>query len=211
MKKTTRKFATLLMSLVLVSALVTSAFAGTIDPLSMNSVKSGDIVTLSVTLLQQETSYYCGPASVQMVLSYLGHTVSQNTLATDLGCTTSGTAVSGVAGCLNSYLGSGYYQTNSSYSYDTAYGLIKGSIDAGNPAICNVQTSKLSYYGGHASKHYIVVSGYMWAQGSGSGTQQLFIKDPNYTDAYYGSFRVDATEVDEALDANAGYFWTSTK
>lgn len=67
---------------------------------------------LSVPLYQQANSYYCGPASVQMVVKYItGVYIQQSTLASSMGTASNGgTHVYRVAQELNSRCGSGTYQ-----------------------------------------------------------------------------------------------------
>ena len=66
--------------------------------------------TLSVPLYKQENNYYCGPASVQMVLKYFGYTATQSKLGSIMNTNSSdGTYVYQIANGLNSYLGSGKY------------------------------------------------------------------------------------------------------
>ena len=61
------------------------------------SIKSSHIVEqkfLSVPVFRQETKYWCGPASVQMIVKYkTGKKVSQSTLASYMNTNKSGTYV----------------------------------------------------------------------------------------------------------------------
>ena len=210
------KIKRLIVIVISLTLLSTSVFAGNaaIHLDKAVSPKGGEIITLPVTLFQQETGYYCGPASVQMVVNYLSAYVEQDDLASDLGCFGGGgTNVDKVLPCLNKYLGSGYYEECRTYGGDNIAGLIPLSINNGNPVICNVETRYLPYYNGHSSRHYVVVYGHKWAQGgSGSGgIQEVYINDPNNQSAYYGSFDCTMSEMQDALDGNAGYFWISRK
>ena len=137
------KIKRLIVIVISLTLLSTSVFAGNaaIHLDKAVSPKGGEIITLPVTLFQQETGYYCGPASVQMVVNYLSDYVEQDDLASDLGCFGGGgTNVDKVLPCLNKYLGSGYYEECRTYGGDNIAGLIPLSINNGNPVICNVET-----------------------------------------------------------------------
>lgn len=83
-----------------------------------------DYVNLNYTCYQQQTSYYCGPASAYILLhgmgvtSYNGRTLSQDNLATDLGTTSSGTGFPGTwASTLNNWANTFLFGTTWAPSY----------------------------------------------------------------------------------------------
>lgn len=51
---------------------------------------------LDVTLYAQETTYYCAPASAQMILSYHGYQYTQSQIAEAMRTTTSGTPIGNI-------------------------------------------------------------------------------------------------------------------
>lgn len=164
--------------------------------------------TLNVPLCKQENNYYCGPASVQMVLKYFGYTATQSKLGSIMNTNSSdGTYVYQIANGLNSYLGSGKYAYI--YTSELSFGTkIVPSIDAGYPIVCHTQTKKLPHYDGHASGHYVVVIGYSWAQGGSTGGREtiLTFNDPNNVSKYYGRYTCTYTEMNSAINANAGLY-----
>lgn len=170
---------------------------------------SGGSRTLSVPLVMQSTTYYCGPASVNMTLSYFGVSTTQSQLANEMGTTSgSGTLVYQVKNCLNSHLGSGTYEYVSTSELSFGNGLLS-SIDAGKPIICSVKTGTLPIYStyGHNTRHYIVATGYFWAQGgSGGATDVVYYNDPNYDQKYYGQHSCYITDMNTAISNNAGYY-----
>lgn len=180
----------------------TAAFEATVEP------KGGATKVLSVPLYQQINNYYCGPASVQMVLKYLGDTVSQSTLGSLMNTTpSSGTYVYQIANGLNSYLGSGQYAYI--YTSELSFGTkLFTSIDAGYPIICHTQTRELPHYNGHESGHYVVAIGYSWAQGGSSGGREntVTFNDPNNNSNYYGKYTCKICEMTNAINANAGLY-----
>lgn len=83
------------------------------NPQDVGALAAG---SLALTLVAQETKYYCGPASAYMCLKYKGVTrhprtgaaLTQQNLASTLGTTTSGTDFNRMPGGLNEWLGSGW-------------------------------------------------------------------------------------------------------
>ena len=119
---------------------------------SLNDIKEKDngIVlyyftdpVLDITPIQQETSYYCGPANVKMVLQYLnGSSLSQSTYASSMGTNTSGTYVYKITNELNKY-SSKKYQYASNLSQDTFKSIIDSDIANNKPLILHAKTRSL--------------------------------------------------------------------
>lgn len=155
--------------------------------------------TVSSTNYRQETSYYCGPASARQSLSWhkaksgSGTALpSQSTLAGRIGTTSSGSLTSGIARALNSYdstFGNVYYvasnltdTSNPTSTFYTRIGLmIEGGVTA--PVILT-QTSRIPRYNGHASRHYMTVSGI----DDRTSTVKMRSVDPNWSSAYRGVY-----------------------
>ena len=177
--------------------------------LAENMHRSGGSRYLTVPLVRQETSYYCGPASVQMVLQYFGIYRTQSQLADDMGTTyDDGTGEHMILSGLDDNYPSNSYVKKRTYS--TYFGNeLRGSIDAGGPVICLLMTGELPHYDGYNTGHYIVATGYMWAQGgSGSGgTNSVTFNDSNNQSRYYGEHTSAWEEMETAIDNHAGYYW----
>jgi hypothetical protein len=130
--------------------------------------------TLGATNYKQETGYYCGPASARQSLSWhkakSGSATalpSQGTLAGRMGTTTSGSLTTGIVRALNSYNG----------TFGTVNYVASNITDTGNPTsafytrigwmlqdartvpIILTSTARIPRYNGHASRHYMSVSG----------------------------------------------------
>jgi hypothetical protein len=155
--------------------------------------------TLSAANYKQETSYYCGPASVRQSLSW--HKLksgsgtalpSQTTLAGRAGTTSSGSLTTGLVRAINSYNG----------TYGTVNYVASNITDTGNPTsafytrigwmlqdartvpIILTSTARIPRYNGHASRHYMSVSG---INDTGASVTMRSV-DPNPNVLYRGAY-----------------------
>lgn len=167
---------------------------------------------LAVPLYQQELTYYCGPACVQMAVSYItGTKYSQSTLANYMNTSSNGgTYVYQIRNGLNAYTSAGAYEyvttSESSFSSSLIY-----SVDHGKPVICHVMTGGLPNYSGASNTgHYIVARAYYVAFSGSSYTTTCQYNDPHYNSNYYGIYTCDMTVMLNAINANAGYFIRGT-
>ncbi|MGK9270507.1 C39 family peptidase [Williamsia muralis] len=143
------------------------------------------------SIAPQDTYFFCGPASTQMVLNSRGIFRSEQQLAQELGTTTNGTDYVGlIERVLNRYLGGVYvtrYTANDPMSQaqkDRLWSDIVASIDSGYGVVANIVASPSNYprgvkgsaspaYGGGTVYHYIAVMGYddearaVWVADSG--------------------------------------------
>lgn len=139
----------------------------------------------------QDTYYWCGPASCQVVLNSRGIVVSESQLARELGTTTAGTNWIGqITSVLNKRLGGGWVtrelpsdpptQAQRTKLWDD----IVRSINAGYGVVCNIVAPSTNYprgvngsvspaYSGGDVYHYFTVMGYndaaraVWVADSG--------------------------------------------
>jgi hypothetical protein len=155
--------------------------------------------TLSATNYKQETTYYCGPASARQSLSWhkaksgsAAALPSQTTLAGRMGTTTSGSLTTGIVRALNSYNG----------AFGTVNYVASNLTDTGNPTtafytrigwmlqdartvpIILASTSRIPRYNGHASRHYLSISG---INDLGT-TVTMRSVDPNSSSLYRGVY-----------------------
>ena len=118
---------------------------------------------LPVPLFHQEQSWYCGPASVQMISTYLyGTTYSQDDIANYMGTTSSeGTTVDKMKEGVNYWSGTKFYSYEqiSRVSIEHA---VKSSVNQNYPVIANVLTQLLDDTYGFNSGHYVVITGYKY-------------------------------------------------
>ena len=164
--------------------------------------------SVSVPTRKQETKYYCGPASVQMVLESFDVTATQSVLASAMGTTSSyGTYVYMIRNCLNNYLGNSKYQYYLTSEIAFSSGLER-SIDADSPVVCHVMTGSLPAYAGANYGHYVVATGYYRISYSPNGMngETVYYNDPHYNDIYYGARTCTYTQMTSAINANAGYY-----
>lgn len=167
---------------------------------------------LSVPLYQQANDFYCGPASVQMVLRYLtGTTYAQSTLANSMNTSRNGgTYVYCITDELNSRTSSGNYQHLQTYNVSFSNGLVY-SIDKNKPVICHVMTGALPNYNYSVNTgHYIVATGYYVAYSGSSGAATCKYNDPHYDDNYYGKYTCDISQMTAAINNNSGFYISGT-
>lgn len=191
-----------------------------------SNISAGDTwrmtkVGLDVPLIQQETSYYCGPASTLQVLRYFGITDSQiagvGNTAQDRIYTrvknedgTAGSTAHFLAGELqtrsyniypNDYYrwykqgnGAGYEVSGSIDSLNTMNNFINNSLSNGCPVIILVIPNELSEYYPSSSGggHYICLVGY------DEVLDKYILRDCNNDNNYFGEFIVAPQSVYDA-------------
>ncbi|WP_280485346.1 C39 family peptidase [Nocardia cyriacigeorgica] len=129
-------------------------------------------------IVPQETYYWCGPASTQVVLNSRGVNVDESTLAREIGTHTGGTDYVGlITPILNKYLGGGYepvYIQNDPASRSQKEKLwrdIVASINGGFGVVANIVAPVSNYprgvkgsvspsYSGGTVYHYVAIMGY---------------------------------------------------
>lgn len=162
---------------------------------------------LSVPLRQQINEYYCGPASLQMVLLYKEKSYSQNRLGEISGTTSSdGTYVYRMTDTLNDILGNKYvyvHLDDQSFLSGATY-----SLERGYPVICHVKANELDRYSDAEALyyHYVVVTGYYAGYNGSNFWGKVYYNDPNYVDKYYGKYMDTLDNMTAAIASNAGFF-----
>lgn len=182
------------------------------DVLPMMATRGGGKRLLNVPLYQQNTRIYCGPACIQMVLSYFGISASQSDIARIANTDNDGfTYVYQARDALNYYLGSGSYDYVGTWQTRFVQGLIT-SIDAGKPVLCHVETGELPIYKsyGESYPHYVVAIGYYWGQGGGSGVNEVTYNDPHFDARFYGTHTCTIDVMEQVIDDNAGFYIAGT-
>ena len=128
----------------------------------------------------QERSYWCGPATCQIVTHYFGRLVSQSTFASFMGTTTNGTAFYRVADALRNYSGRPYYYYGG-LGAGTVTTKVSDSISGhAMPLVAdvNVVPGIWNQYRFSHSGHILPVEGYDWRYGN------IRVCDP-YNEATY--------------------------
>ncbi len=128
---------------------------------------------LNVTVFQQETSYYCGPATVKQVIHYInGSSKTQSQYASMLKTTTSGTDMTLIPNVLRQETGYNYvYIANATDDYSNWLYQLQRSVDVGRPAIIDVKDSSATVLPYSTNGHFVNISGY-------STNSELRITDP---------------------------------
>ncbi|MDZ4655729.1 MAG: C39 family peptidase [Coriobacteriia bacterium] len=112
----------------------------------------------------QEKSYFCGPASVQIIDDYWGAPASQNVIAFYLGTTKAGTDFSRVDNALRLFTGRGYVYRTCTSAYDFYSAVEYGMLKRGNPIVADVNIDGTlwdNYVYSH-SGHIVPVEAFDW-------------------------------------------------
>lgn len=122
---------------------------------------------ISVPSFEQETSYWCGPATVKQVLDYInGTSKSQRYYADELGTTKDGTVFSVVDDVLNDHQDENYYvyTTHDSDEQSKFNDKIEWGIDNGYPSILDLKNDPdyMPKYTRSVAGHIVNTSGYDW-------------------------------------------------
>ena len=177
---------------------------------------TADFKYLNTQEIAQEKFNYCCPASVQILLKYLGKNYSQTTLAGSSYLHTDqigNTGVEYVEPTLNKILGAGTYKAMRTYDLSLSSG-VSYSLNKGYPVILNPQMEGLPGYEGREVQHYVVGDGYLIGMSGTTGSSDIRYNDPNNLNPSYGTFghhTVRFTQMIDALNANYGYYWMTAK
>lgn len=183
-------------------------------------------IMLDVSQSVQENNYFCGPAILQMILSYHGIASDQNDLARQLHTSSvTGTEYADMARVLNTYLfgceipaahAPGYRVQElvpgsvSSEDMRLLCERIKTDMSTGDPVPLAVDLGAL-YPELFSANHFVLVVGYKTAPGSNEITD-LYVRDPSYKvqDPQWQGLKVfTLSEIRNALNRNTepAYVW----
>lgn len=171
-----------------------------------SAARAGGHKTLSVPRKKQINGYYCGPASMQMVLAYHGINKTQSVIAGKIGTTEAGSDFPPMKTYLNNQVGSGSYTYVNTADLPFSQGVLY-SIDKGKPLICLVDTGKLWYYN-YSTDHFVVVKGYDWSfEGPNSTYSTVKVNDPNNKGDYSTkTWTCDFGEIERGLRGVYGWY-----
>ncbi len=171
-------------------------------------------VLLPVTPIEQIETWWCGPASLQMVIKYVrGTSPSQAELATYTKTTELGGAiVLNMVSVLNDYV-PGYKHL--SLNDINFYGTVKRSLQNNRPAIYHLKTRDLPGYNGSDYGHYVVGNGaeFRWPDDVDPDSADILgpPTPPEYWYTYVdpwgpvlGQHRVSADVMELSIRRNAG-------
>lgn len=112
----------------------------------------------------QEKSYFCGPASVQIIDDYWGAPASQKLIALYLGTTKAGTDFSRVDDALRFFAGRNYVYRTCTSMYDFYSAVEYGMLKRGNPIVADVKINGAlwdNYIYSHAG-HIVPIEAFDW-------------------------------------------------
>lgn len=171
-------------------------------------------------IVAQETGYWCGPASTQIVLDSRGIKVAERTLAGEIGTHTGGTDHIGlIAPVLNRRAPGGGYAVIGMPNdpprrdqVDALWDHLVRGVDAGWGLVANIIAPPSNYpravppstlnlrYGGGTVYHYVALMGY-----SDQGQRKVWWADPGFSP--HGCWV--SLEQTASLIAGKGYAWPS--
>lgn len=172
-----------------------------------------ETIRLNVPAYEQETSYWCGPASLQMVLAYYGIDVSQAKLAEQLHTDpVTGTEYADLAQVAQSYLKDKDLVwsevilpawSDDSQAMKEFEARCLQNLRQGNPTFVSINNHQI-YPDLPDGVHQLVVYG---ADVQGDTITQYYFLNPSYIKS--GRFAVTADELYTAMQQNAepGYVW----
>lgn len=148
----------------------------------LRTFAQGEMKTLNVANFKQETSYWCGPATVKQVVHFLnGSSQNQTFYAGKLGTTTDGTDFSKIPKVLNDY------QTSNTYSYRsfdsnefvTWQSVMILTTDWGYPAVLDLKITpqNMPYYKSNVAGHILNTSGYDARNTSDTSSYRVRVTD----------------------------------
>ncbi len=121
---------------------------------------------LSVKRFQQETNYYCGPATVKQVIHYInGSSLTQSKYASILGTTTDGTTMTDIDDVLNDYISEEHYVYSSIGTQSEWLNKVRYSLYYQRPAVLDINTNGISSFSYSSSGHFVNVCGYSESSG----------------------------------------------
>ncbi|WP_059171973.1 C39 family peptidase [Bacillus sp. FJAT-27445] len=141
------------------------------------SLPDGTYKVLSVPSYQQETSYWCGPATVKQVLQYLtGTSKTQSNYASELGTTRDGTDFTRIDDILNKYQNMNTYVYASIGDYASWTSKTNYGIQNNYPAVLDLKITSqyMPKYTTPVEGHILNVSGY----DSRTSPVQMRLTDP---------------------------------
>ena len=116
---------------------------------------------INVTCYEQETNYWCGPATVKQVVKWItGTERAQSVYAQALGTTTAGTDMTRIPGVLNDYIDEQHYVYASIGTQSQWFSKIQSSVYYGRPAVLDLNTNDIDSFDYDSSGHFVNVSGY---------------------------------------------------
>jgi len=181
----------------------------TIESSVRSSIPVWDTLMNRFALRQQETRWWCGPASAQMALeARRGQIVSQRTFAQEFGNVNSGgTYIIDMQNSLSrrsvQYL---HMRADQMNLHDFENKMVEAIHLWRIIPILQVRTGGLSWYQGRSDvAHYVVVGRYENFRGQGNA--RLVIDDPHWDSRFFGTwFDIPVSEARNAINRHNGHF-----
>lgn len=171
----------------------------------LSLARSGSGKVLSMTVIQQENWFYCGPATAVMVAETLGlGTYTQKNMAKILGTTSDGSSSSNITTGLNSLLSKssnyGRYQTTN-VSKSNLSNSIVASINNDFPVVINVKD--MPEYSVSVG-HFIAAYGYVSGSSGSMSINNVYICDPHPD--FFGTYTYPMQKIVDTCSSGSGNF-----
>lgn len=169
-----------------------------------------EIYTAPIVAHKQINTYYCGPASTQMICEGLMGAIAgrdQEWFANQLGTTSQGTSSSQIANTLRTLTGENYSVANVFTTNQTEadfYNNVSNSLKQGCAVVVNVKTIPGRYTS--SSGHFMVIHGSFNDPVYGVSWANYTYTDPHYNNAYYGTFTISGSNMFSAVSSNLGNY-----
>ena len=177
-----------------------------IKPLAYNPGIQPNYFTsqMYVTPIQQDTTYYCGYAAVEEIVTYLnGSSNSQYSYASELGHPTSAVNLSEIIYLLNKYTDKTYQSiAGQNVTLSSFVTMIENSVTNDKPVVVFATTTPLAMYNGKTLYHYIVATGYTLSAVE-EWNRRIFYVDSWYQN--YGNGSVFGTHLDTKQNVYATF------
>lgn len=156
----------------------------------------GDSVRPALTPVKQQNSYYCGPATVKMIIHQInGSSSAQSTYAKNMGTnSTSGTIVANMTKELNARQTKFKYAHTLITSSSKVSQILYHSIGKNAPIVLHANTRSLEMYNGTSLGHYVAAQTIARAGAEGTPLTHVTYVDP--FSANYGKGNVYGSHVD---------------
>lgn len=132
---------------------------------------------LNVWVATQQNDYYCGPATVQQTLTYTnGSSASQDTIASAIGTTKAGSALSNMVSYVNDHINDGShvgYDIISDPNVAQIQSTIEYACNIGHPIMCRLKFSKGGDWAYSTNGHFMNANGYK------DYGEYIYVTDPN--------------------------------
>ena len=149
--------------------------------------------SITVSVCTQETSYYCGPATVQQTLKYInGSAASQTSIANSIGTTTAGSALSPMVTYTNNNQSRNTYIIIYDPNVQQIQNMVSYAVSYRAPVMCRLKFTQGGNWPYSTNGHFMNANGYH------TYGDYILVTDPNIKNvnpSASGSYYVHVNEL----------------